>query len=144
MSIALSNIPQGTELGYAEVSSNGTSSSQTAGNDAWTGLSITVTVGSRPIIVEAACSGALNDTGPNGGTFAIYEGATKVAATTFTSSASNEINGSLYCRARLTPSAGSHTYTVKINACNGGTAIFAAAPTSDSFWSPAWIQATEV
>ena len=132
--------PFGLELGYAEVTTTAASTNLTAGGDAWPGMSITVTVGVRPIIVEVWCPVMTNNTLADGAQLNLYEGSTFLAASFVTKVNANNKGSVGYIRKRLSPSAGQHTYQAKINALVGGTANFAADTTS---FGPAFIRALE-
>ena len=124
----------GVELGYAQITSAFTQTG--AGASDVTGLSVTVTVGSRPIVVIlAAESMSLSSASGLGGAI-IQEGATVLAAT---SVGLTTIGFPVNRRVRLTPSEGSHTYKIVLNQLVTGNTTLAASATG-----PASIQVIEV
>jgi len=130
----------GVELGYAE--STTTQGSITAAGLAnridVTGLTITITVGTRPIVVEGFVGQATNDTTDRGVGLAIVEGTTVLNVAIVTLSLGTAY-GTLNPKVRLAPSAGSHTYKLMTWRIVGGTASLDASATA-----PNWIQAVEV
>ena len=97
----------GIELGYAQITSNATQTG--AGFADVAGLSTTVTVGTRPIVIEFGCDGLVNSSASGIATAQIAEGSTVLTSATV----SLTTVGQVICRrVRLTPSAGSHTYKV--------------------------------
>jgi hypothetical protein len=133
----------GRELGYAEITANATTTSTTAVDVA--GLSTTVTVADRPIIVEFGCTALGNVTDSSGVNVFIVDtsGPTNVAIGfrgSPTVSAGDALQStSVMIRRRLDPAAGSKTYKLQLAAVTAGTAVITA-----SAESPAWIQVTEV
>jgi hypothetical protein len=126
----------GVELGYAENTGDFTTAS--ASPIDVTGLSTTVVVGIRPVIVEFGCSAVSNNT-LNAYVFMyLMEGATQIG---FGGAGGTAANAQWpgYLRRRLAPTPGSHTYKVQVAAFGGGTAKIAATATS-----PSWIQVTEI
>lgn len=97
------------ELGYAQITTTATQTG--AGSGDVSGLSVTVTVGSRPIVVEFACDGLVNTNASGITTAQIKEDTTVLAASTV----SLTTIGMVVCRkVRLTPSAGAHTYKINL------------------------------
>lgn len=133
--------PQGpagnTELGYAQITSDAT---QTGfGGFDVPGLSVTVTVAARPIKVIFDAQ-VVNNSASNGvGTVDIYEGSTKLANVTVSNISVAALNApGAHREYRAAPSAGSHTYKIKLSSLVGNTTIKAAAD------SPAFIQVVEL
>lgn len=120
------SVPQ--ELGYAQITS---SAQQTgAGTSDAAGLSVTVTVGSRPIIVEVGGTTVNNSSASGVGTISLKEGATVLA--TFSSSLTT-IPQPVSRAVRLTPTAGSHTYKVTIGQLVTGNTVLTASATDPAF-----------
>lgn len=140
MSIALTKNPnRGTELGYAEITSSATSTNTVSPYDDVAGLSVTVTVGTRPILIRAWCSELRHSVAAGRSLILIKEGTTilaygQVAASGTASRASNGI-----AEIRLNPSAGAHTYKVGLGGFDAGTMTVVAFATA-----PAHIHVTEV
>jgi hypothetical protein len=125
----------GHKLGYAEITatqSTTAAATNTTAIDA-TGLIVTVTVGTRPILVQF--TGAMrNNTAANGGTVWLVEAAAGDANRTpeiggmtgYSVGANLLFNVSFWTR--LAPSAGTHTYKIQFGQQVGGTAtLFASA-----------------
>lgn len=108
------------ELGYAEITSNATSTDNFGAETDVSGLTVTVTVGSRPIIV---CFWGIvfNTTAGDRAIVYIKEGTTNLVSSSPISSAASQEN-TLYLKRRLAPSAGSHTYKVMLSRLSAGTA----------------------
>ena len=131
----------GGELGYAEITSvvtglTGVGAANRA--DLSPPLSVTVTVGTRPITVEASFTSGSSDTADRGGGIAIVEGTTILAQSQGHSSFAN-LGFPIKAKIRLEPSEGEHTYKVMGYALVGGTFT----PLVGSS-SPAFIQVIEV
>lgn len=122
--------------GYAEILSLATEASTSF--TAVTGLTVTVTVGDRPIIVEAGGS-LLNNSSTGGAQLQLVEGTTELKQ--FINSLASGANKGTgwFMRRRLTPTPGSHTYSVRMRATTTGNAQMSASATD-----PAWLQVTEV
>lgn len=121
------------ELGYAEITSSFTRTG--AGSSDITGLTVTVTVGSRPILVHVFAPQVVNSAAGLAA-IALYEGATLLNSAYGPQGA---INGSLNPWVRLSPSAGSHTYKATlVQVITGNTTITASAT------QPAFIQVLQV
>lgn len=121
----------GVELsgGYAEITSNfqrtGTGESDV------TGLTITVSAdGSTPIILEFNASAFYNSSASGIATVSIKESTTVLAAATASLTADLV---PISRKARITPSAGSHTYKVTLSQVITGNSLIAAAATSTAF-----------
>jgi hypothetical protein len=126
----------GIELGYAEIT---TTFQQTgAGNSDITGLSVTVDVGDRPIVIKA--NGTFGSSSAGAVTYVkIMEGSTVLARAIISLSA---VAQGLSREVRLTPSAGSHTYKLNLEQVVGGNgSVFADTGTA---YGPASIQVIEV
>lgn len=116
----------GTELGSAATTSTFTTTSGTFVDV--TGLTITVTVGSRPIWLQWYCpnvksSNALLNY------IQLVEGGTTLQIGYWQGSAANVPNGAMVLAARLTPSVGSHTYKVQCASTSAGTLTLTAGAT---------------
>lgn len=124
----------GVELGYAQITSTATQTG--AGGSDVAGLSVAVTVGTRPIVVEFGCDGLVNTSGSGIAQAFIKEGSTNLTAATV----SLTTIGMAVCRrVRLTPSAGSHTYKITlVQVVTGNSQITASAI------DPAYIHVLEV
>lgn len=127
------------ELGYVE-STTGILTTNTTATDA-TGMSVTVTVGLRPIIIEFGAPVTYNSTA-GGTSYEIYDvtGSAIIAAGR-TYSAVNLGYSNAYLRARRNPAPGSRTYKVRLYRVGGSQANFGAATAGDV---TAWLQVTEV
>lgn len=124
----------GVELGYAKITSTFTQTGVGSGDV--TGLSISVTVGTRPIIVEFGCDGLVNSSASGIAQVNIQEGATILSGATV----SLTTVGQVICRrVRLTPSAGSHTYKIALGQVTAGNSQIVCSATD-----PAYIQAIEI
>jgi hypothetical protein len=124
----------GTELGYAEITSNVVQTG--AGNQVVSGLSVTVTVGSRPIRIEVGCSSLTSSSASGISTVAIKESTTTL---TSASAVLTTVALPITRAVRLTPSAGSHTYKINLGQTITGNATLGAAAAS-----PTYIHVVEV
>lgn len=126
----------GIELGFAQVTSNTTQTG--AGVSDVPGLEVTVTVGSRPIVLLLSAQSLVNSSGSGVGYVALQE------VTPLTTLGSCIASGTalplpVARRVRLAPSAGSHTYKVVVGQLvTGNTTLQATA------LDPASIQVVEV
>lgn len=123
------------ELGYAQRTTNFTQSG--VGNSDVTGLSTTVTVGARPIIVEFGCESVHNSGSSGLSRIQIQEGST-VLAIAWAQGAASELR-TISRKVRLSPSAGSHTYKINLAQLVSDNSVITAQSTS-----PAFIQVIEV
>lgn len=132
----------GRALGYADITaspSGVTAVGVGSRVDLDSGLTITVTVGTRPITLEFWCGAATNNTANDGIGLAIVEGTIGGGAGTVIASANYIVAaGALQSpvvvrRSNLSPSAGSHTYKIMAWAITGGTASIAAAASQRAF-----------
>lgn len=121
----------GRELEYAEITSNHArvvGSGDGAGNGAdITGLSVTVTVGTRPIEIEF-WAGAVSHSAANASlAVRLFEGSTMLSLGSLDGSL-NTANKGVPCsvKRRLAPSAGSHTYKAVLWVNTVGTATVTA------------------
>lgn len=127
----------GAELGYAEITAE-VDSTAVSTYESPTGLSITITVATRPILLEFHCS-QFAHTAANGTILAqILEGATQVAYGSVTCSPTGGAALYMPLRRRLAPSAGSHTYVFQWGSTVAGTHKLFATSTY-----PAYIRAVE-
>ena len=98
------------ELGYASITSAFTTTSSSLVDV--TGLSVTVTVGARPIEIDFGCQYVKQSATGMISAVTIMEGSTQLQGENLYGNLVNgEMNGSM--RVRLNPSAGSHTYKVQ-------------------------------
>lgn len=126
------------ELGYAQIISN-ISTSSTAYVD--TGLSVTVTVGTRPLIVEAWCLGMWHSSANFLHRLRLYDATAgvEIAYGDSRSIATSNSSSPRYVKARVTPPPGTRTYKVQYATVDAGTASMGATSTS-----PAFLRVTEV
>lgn len=129
------------ELGYAAITSDLTTTS-TSMVDA-TGLSVTVTVGSRPIIVEAYLSEARTDKNGARAICEIYDstGAARVQLGIAVGITTGGIGQTLCMKVRLTPASGSRTYKVRWSV---ETALSATGTIRAASTNPSWIRVYEI
>lgn len=126
----------GVELGYAEITSSYTQTG--AGTSDVTGLSVTVTVGARPIVVSFNCQNVYNSAATGLTAIYIKESTTTLqSATVYGSTVAIQIP--VAASVRLAPSAGSHTYKISVQQLITGNSIVSAATTG-----PTSIQVVEV
>lgn len=112
------------ELGYAQITTT-----PSASPDAVTdipGLSVTVTVGTRPIWVEFAAELQHTTAGQNFVFLHLYEGSTAIQYALQDSALSGR-GMTLSKGIRLTPTAGTHTYKLRTQASGGGVQVYAEA-----------------
>ena len=128
----------GDQLGYAAITSDGTSVANFGAETDITGLSVTVTVGARPIKVIFDCSALYNATANESALLYIKESTTTLATVNQTQTGTTERKG-CHREVRLAPSAGSHTYKIMLSRVAAGTATITANATS-----PAFIQVVEL
>lgn len=124
MSIQLAPGPRNVELGYAEITSNFTQTG--AGSSDVTGLSVTVNVGARPILVILGASAFYNSSASGVGGLTIKEGSTSLGALT---ASLTTLVLPVFRQVRLNPSAGSHTYKVVISQLITGNTILTGSAT---------------
>lgn len=104
----------GTELGYAEITSNFVTAGVANTIYPVTGLSITVTVGLRPVYITAYVPGIFVGTGTADVSTQIWEDGTFVQTSTSTSSATANKTVPGNAAVRRAPSPGAHTYDVRV------------------------------
>lgn len=124
----------GTELGSASTTSTFTTTSASFVDV--TGLTISPTVGSRPIWLQFYCpnvksSNALLNY------IQLAEGGTTLQLAYWQGSAANVPNGAMVVAARLTPSVGSHTYKVQCASTSAGTLTLTAGATGPMLFNAA-------
>ncbi len=138
MEARVGGVGGGIELGYQTNGTTYTTTSTAANGVAVTSMSVSVVVGSRPIVVKiradnwtATGIGGLyvNEDGTNTGIIASIAGG-------FTSSLCNE--------RRFQPSAGSHTYAIYAKNTGAGTITISGGPGTANLNSPMAIQVLEV
>jgi hypothetical protein len=122
------------ELGYAEITSTYTQTG--AGNSDVTGLSTTVTVGARPIVIRVFCGQCSNSNASGLMSLAIKESTTVLA---FAMYGTGTVTVPLTAMVRLAPSAGSHTYKANLIQTVTGNSVM-----SPSATNPAFIQVLQV
>ena len=122
------------ELGYAEITADVTQTG--SGNQDVTGLSVTVEVGTRPIIVSVGAKLLSNSTSSGVATLSIKESTTTLATASVVLST---FSLPVFRSVRLAPSAGSHTYKINLAQLVSGNAVIGAGSTD-----PAFIQVVEV
>lgn len=119
------------KLGYSQITSDFSVSSASFVDV--TGLSVTITVpsGGRSLQIDMRALAISNTTSGVGVSASIFEGATEISGFILSSYSSG---GYLPCslQAVITPTAGSHTYKIRIKS-DTGTAIIRAASTSPAF-----------
>lgn len=125
------NTNRGVELGYAETTS-GTTSTTTNTYEDLSGLAVTVTVGSRPIVITAFLASVSHSASSGNILARIFEGTTALN-TSFFQSGTASIAGQVKVMARVAPSAGSHTYKVAWASQIAGTHTFTASSSVISF-----------
>lgn len=128
----------GIELGYAEITSSFTQTG--AGTSDVTGLSTTVTVASRPVVIHVWGSNFHNTNDAGITICRLQEGSTILASSYANFSANTLVP--LNIRRRLAPSAGSHTYKVVLSQFVSGNSVVEA--DSGTTYGPAFIHVTEV
>jgi hypothetical protein len=133
----------GRELGYAEITSSqsGITGVGTANRVPIAGLSVTVSVASRPIKVIARTGVSFNTNASGGGGISIVDTADTSTLLAQASAGAAIANGvfSLHCEARKAPAPGLHTYAVYAWCVVVGNFTFVAGPQN-----PAFIQVVEV
>jgi len=121
------------ELGYAEITSSVVQTG--VGSTDVAGLSVTVTVGSRPILIIVSGSSIYCSAAGSVGGFTVKEGSTQLGAYSAVGTTIFPVVRIL----RLAPSAGSHTYKVNINQLVTGNTTLGGSATD-----PCSIQVLEV
>lgn len=128
------------ELGYAAITADLSTSSDTAVDAA--GLSITITVGSRPIMVEFYTPELYNSVAAKRSIVEIYDNtdAAIVQLAIVTNTVTGGASASCFLAARLAPAAGSRTYKIRYRRGDAsGTTTMRAAATN-----PSYIRAYEI
>lgn len=124
----------GVELGYAEITTTATATTEAD----VAGLAVTVTVGTRPILVKMGCGQLYNNNASGYAIVQLKEGATTLAGWTWGTGVASVQSG-YFREARLSPTAGSHTYKVTLQGFIAGTTTISASSTQ-----PAYIQVVEI
>lgn len=135
--------PQGpagnTELGYAAITSD-FSGTATALTDI-AGLSVTVTVGSRPILVKFQADAATTTSAYTGGVYLNEDGTDLGVLAVIAYGGLVPTHGVR----RLAPSSGSHTYKLRYKSATAGTVTIKAGPgNAAAVNGPAFLQVVEV
>ncbi len=128
----------GIELGYQTNGTVYTTTSTAAGGVAVTGLTTTVVVASRPIVVKVRAD---TWTATGIGSLIVNEDGTNVGIISAIAAGSNE---PLCNERRFAPAAGSHTYAIYAKNTGAGTITVTAGPGTASLNSPMAIQVLEV
>lgn len=114
----IGNRGRGLELGYAEITSDITTTNTSLVDIA--GLATTVTVGARPIVIVVWAALVTHTVDQGAITVTIHEGATELARGKVNVSGAN--NGApMFVRSRKAPSAGAHTYKARWSITTAGT-----------------------
>lgn len=129
----------GVELGYAQSISDFSTGSTSLVDVP--GLTTTVTVASRPIVVEFFCAGANNPTSGGAVTLSIVEDAGSVGLAQTLFAVDTNAKVPVHLKSRRTPAAGSHTYKIQMSVSSGTGTLTAA---SGSFLLPMFIQVLQV
>lgn len=134
----------GIELGYAAITSTVTKttlySAVLDGTGDVTGLSTTVTVASRPIMVKFSCPGGVNNNTATTSTLvSILEDGVEVCFARLDQHATASERDPMHFECRRAPSAGLHTYKIVLTTLAAGTAGINAGASS-----PTFIQVLEV
>jgi hypothetical protein len=116
--------PRGVELGYAQRLTTFTTTSDTAVDV--TSLSLTVTVGARPIYLEFYGPACTNNANNCSVLIWLMEGSTQLQFSSVTPYVAS-VTIPFHVGVRLNPSAGSHTYKVQTARLFGGTVSLIAA-----------------
>lgn len=127
----------GAELGYAELTSNWTLAMTANQISNVTGLALTVTVSTRPINIEVFVPSALSSVISSDVSIQLYEDGNIIQASTITPSANNK-GQTGYLVSRRIPTAGIHSYQVKIKSQGAATVTLLA-----NAQYPTFIQAIE-
>lgn len=129
----------GIELGYAEITADATRASTTPADVA--GLSTTVTVAARPIIVTFGAGAVTNGSASGGAIAYLLEDGSKIgSAFTFDTAAATVFP--VHRQVRRSPAAGSHTYKIQLATFVTGTATIKA--DSGATYGPASIGVYQV
>jgi hypothetical protein len=129
----------GIELGYAAITSDATRASTSYADVS--GLSVSVTVGTRPILVTFSCPDASNSTSVGGVAVAILEDGS-IVGNVGNLNDSATFHTPLFRAIRRAPSAGSHTYKAQLKTALVGTATLKA--DSGGTFGPTSIQVIEI
>ncbi len=132
----------GVELGYADITADATTTSGSFVDVS--GLSVTVTKGSRPIVIKFSCGGVESTNNPGLGQIRIVEDGTSVGVLNWYLAAANTPNSSPMREVRRNPSAGSHTYKIQFTRTAFGAGTFKIKADSGAGFGPASIQVVEV
>lgn len=130
---------EGIELGHTEITTDATRAATSYADVA--GLSVTVTVGARPIAIEFDCAAALNSSANGGIVVGVLEDGVMIGTVqTFFADANS--TAPLHRRLRRNPSAGAHTYKIQLKTSFAGTATLRA--DSGSAYGPTSLSVVEV
>lgn len=134
------SVGSGRELGYAEITSSFAKAAASATPEDVTGLSITITKGSRPVMLHAWCSHFTGDTNLTQATLQIADSTpTLLASSSIKLEQATNSNAHTEVWRRINSAAGTYTYKVRLNASAVGKPTLFASATA-----PAFIRAVEV
>ncbi len=122
------------ELGYAQITTSFTTTSSSATDV--TSLSVTVTIGSLPVIVSFGCSEMRNSVAGSRALADIYDStaAAEVYSGIIVVGNSADAGVPVYAQVRLSPSSGSRTYKVQLKCADAtGTSAIRAGSTNPAF-----------
>lgn len=138
-------VADGIELGYAEITSppTGVTATTPATATAVTGLSVTPTIGTRPVMVEFGCSALYNATATASVGIVLAVDGTNTGVMHIHTSATANAFGGVCSRRRLSLSAGSHTIAIKWYTTSG-TGLMLAGDGTLQAQKPAYVQVVEV
>lgn len=131
-------LPPGSELGYAQVTTNVSPGGTEGSPNAVVTLGA-ITYAAVPTIIEFGCSSV--DT-TSSVIFELMDGNTELCRFIDFRSASGTNTAAQYAQIRLTPSAGSHTY--RVAAFGSGTIYGGTGAGGAATYGPIWIRATLV
>ncbi len=140
ISIAAAGAGGATEYDYVEITSVVTTSSSV---DAITGNAVTYD-GSTRILIEVVCPYVSNVVAGASALLNLYEGSTDLGKLTEVYSSSGQITSAVHECRFLTPSAGSHTYKIKlVHANTAATVSIAAGAGGTGNFMPAYMRITK-
>ncbi len=140
MEARVGGVGGGIELGYASSGTAFTTTSTAASGVDVTGLSVTVVVGARPIVVKVRAD-AWHAGAASGGILYLNEDGTNIGAI---AAAIGDDFVSLHNERRLNPAAGSHAYKIRATNASAGTVSISANAGTANVNSPMAIQVVEV
>lgn len=114
------SVGSGREIGYAQGTSNFTKTTAGAGAEDITGMSVTINVASRPVMLHWWADHLTTDTAGNQVVITIADSANTVQATSSVKFTAVTDTHHLEVWARVNPAAGSYTYKARMNVPTGG------------------------